>query len=437
MTRCSQNKPTQMTKVKLAFPLLAAFFLTLPSTYSQTSESRLMAGLSAIFLDYQGPLTGNPTQIRSFDPGISFGAHTYVTKWMNASLNSAFIPEATYPVGENQYISTSLIDVNTLVQIKSNGTFLEEDAFVAPYFTTGFGLNTASNNVRLYIPAGIGLKFQVTPNFSFQFESMYKQRLGKEKYQHISHSIGFVFALPGQSKPVRPTPVRPEKPAPVIAEAPLVDSDNDGVADRDDLCPDVKGLALYLGCPEEEKHDTPSKTNSSVPIVDANKKTSTPSPIDNSPVILDVQDGNTVEQPVPNKIHEMSSADRKYIEAAMGNIYFEASSDQLTPESYAVLDTVAMILNRNPEYDLQVLGHTDNTGNQNSNLVLSIKRAFKVKYYLVYERNVRLSRITSDGYSSVAPVADNSTEEGRAKNRRVEFKLMKSNQNNIGYNQSN
>ncbi|MDX2246353.1 MAG: OmpA family protein [Bacteroidia bacterium] len=430
-----------MTNVKFAFPLLAAFFLMINSTKAQTSESPWMAGLSGIFLDYQGLLTGNPTQIRSFDPGISFGAHAYVTKWMNASLNSSFVPEATYPVGENQYISSSLIDVNTLVQFKSNGTFLPEDAFVAPYLTTGFGLNTASNNLRLYIPAGLGLKFQITPNFSFQFESLYKQRLGKEKFQHISHSIGFVFALPGQTpkRPVKPVEEEPQPKEELVAEAEgSIDTDNDGVADRDDLCPEVKGKALYLGCPEEEKTEIAAKP----PVVDNQKETKTGTPSltsskNNGAVIIDNPNPNRITTPTPPPTAEMPAADRKYIEAAMANIYFEAASDQLTPESYPVLDTVALILNKYPQYDLQVLGHTDNTGDQNSNLVLSIKRAFKVKYYLVYEKNVRLSRITSDGYSSVAPVADNSTEAGRAKNRRVEFKLMKSNQNNVGYNQSN
>ncbi|MEZ4830265.1 MAG: OmpA family protein [Bacteroidia bacterium] len=428
-----------MTKVKFAFPILATLFLTLPTfhtTQAQTSHSPWMAGVSGIFLDYEGLLYGDPTRVRSFDPGISFGAHAYITPWLNASLNSAFVPEATYPVGENQFISTSLIDVNTLVQFKSNGTFLEEDALVAPYLTTGFGLNTASNNLRLYIPAGIGVKFQVTQNFSFQIESLYKQRLGKEKFQHISHSIGFVFALPGQNPYKRPDPVREPEPEPEITDE-LADSDLDGVLDRDDLCPNVKGMALYLGCPEGDRKDMADP----VVVIDVPKKNDPVinlPVITNAPVITELEGSGVPTPPATTTTPTpMTAGERRYIEAAMANIYFEASSDKLTPESYPVLDTVAMILNKYPQYDLQVLGHTDNTGDQNSNLVLSIKRAFRVKYYLVYEKDVRLSRITSDGYSSAAPVADNTTVEGRAKNRRVEFRLMESSNNKVGYNVSN
>lgn len=441
------NKPTTMTKARFAFPylaIIAALIFSFNTSKAQTSESPLMAGLSGIFLDYQGMLTGDVTQIKTFDPGITFGAHVYVTDWLNASLNSAFVPEATYPIGENQFISTSLIDVNTMVQLKSNGTFLKEDAFLAPYITTGFGLNTASNNVRLYIPAGLGLKVQVTPNFSFAFESIYKQRLGKEKYQHFSHSIGFVFALPSNRKPVKEDKKKEEtfEEKPQVADNALVDTDQDGVPDRDDLCPEVKGKAHYLGCPEEEKQESPSdKTDVAVnkpkptPITpigsDKRKPAETePTGSTNSPEVVDMPEAT--QEP----FKEISSEDLRYLEHAMANIYFEPASDELTFDSYGVLDTVAMILERNPNYDLQVMGHTDNLGDQNTNLVLSIKRAFKVKYYLVYEKDVRLSRITSDGYSSVAPVADNSTEEGRAKNRRVEFKLMKSQSNKLGYNQT-
>ena len=124
------------------------------------------------------------------------------------------------------------------------------------------------------------------------------------------------------------------------------------------------------------------------------------------------------------------------MDLAMDNIYFEQGSDKLTTDSYAILDKVSAILQKYPNYNLQVMGHTDNTGSGNENLVLSIKRAYRVKYYLVYTKGIKLARISSDGYSSVAPIAENSTDDGRARNRRVEFRLVKENANGLGLQQS-
>ncbi|MEL6653865.1 MAG: OmpA family protein, partial [Bacteroidota bacterium] len=134
-------------------------------------------------------------------------------------------------------------------------------------------------------------------------------------------------------------------------------------------------------------------------------------------------------EPAPvatEEVVEIDIEDQRYLAAAIDNIYFEYGSEQLTTSSLSVLDTVALILKKYPEYNLQVMGHTDNTGDPTFNQILSVKRAFQVKYYLVYEKGIRLSRISSDGYNSAIPLADNTTERGRAMNRRVELKVARS-----------
>ncbi len=392
-----------------------------------------MAGLSGIFLDYQGPLTGNFGQYKTFDPGITIGAHAYVNSLLNVSLNSAFVPETVYPLAANDLVNTSIIDVNALAQFKSNGTLFPEEAIFAPYLVAGFGMNTASNNIRMYIPVGLGIRLQINKNFNLEFQGVYKQKFGKEQYQHIAYTAGFVFALPTARKYERPTPKPTDKkiPPPAVASnETLVDSDGDGVFDRDDLCPDVKGMALYLGCPEEAKTEKPEpiavkpepqpEPVAATPLIDDLNTT------DNQPIVFD-------EQPIAQVEEKISQKDLDYIELAMNNVYFESASDKLTYESLAVLDTISMIMERYPQHDLQVMGHTDATGSGNKNLILSIKRAFRVKYYLVYEKGIKLARITSDGYSSVAPLSDNETEAGRRMNRRVEFKLVQSSSDRVGF----
>ncbi|MEO0472068.1 MAG: OmpA family protein [Bacteroidota bacterium] len=414
---------------------LAALFnlIFVPDSVGQTSDQPLMAGLSGIFVDYQGPISGDFTQARTFSPGIQIGAHAFLNKAMNLSINSGFVPEVQYPRSVDDFINTSLIDVNGMVQFKSNGTIFSEDAFFAPYLSLGFGLNTASNNLRFYIPAALGMRFRINSHFSLQMESMYKQRLGAG-FQPVVHSAGFVFSLPAQKKPVKKTartrPTRSSRPQ--LAQnkdITLPDRDNDGVPDRDDLCPDEKGLRMYLGCPATNNKEKKQGIAAAKETSDQAQPTEIPvGPASG----FAVQDENhqenafrlTDSQATQNTSSGVSAEDAAFITDAMGYIHFENASIDLKDESFSTLDEIAELLQKYPNHDLQVMGHTDATGTDRQNIILSKQRAFKVKYYLVYEKGVSLSRIHSDGYSSTEPIDSNESVEGRQRNRRVEFRLI-------------
>lgn len=64
--------------------------------------------------------------------------------------------------------------------------------------------------------------------------------------------------------------------------------------------------------------------------------------------------------------------------------------------------------------------------------MLSVKRAFKVKYYLVYQKGIRMARISSDGYGDASPISTNDSAEGRKQNRRVELRMFKSEADSLG-----
>lgn len=98
---------------------------------------------------------------------------------------------------------------------------------------------------------------------------------------------------------------------------------------------------------------------------------------------------------------------------------FSPGSSKLLPGASSKLDEVVNAANQHSEVNLDVMGYTDSTGNVQSNLKLSQGRADAVKAYLV-KKGVEADRITSKGYGSDSPIADNATAEGRAKNRRVE-----------------
>ena len=103
-------------------------------------------------------------------------------------------------------------------------------------------------------------------------------------------------------------------------------------------------------------------------------------------------------------------------------INFEFDSDEITAESYATLDAVADLLLRSPRLKVFALAHTDSVGTEEYNLDLSERRAKSVKAYLV-RQGVPPPSVRYKGFGFSRPIDDNSTDEGRARNRRVEFRV--------------
>jgi len=105
-------------------------------------------------------------------------------------------------------------------------------------------------------------------------------------------------------------------------------------------------------------------------------------------------------------------------------IYFELNQATIEPESKPALDNAAKILKDNPTIKVEIQGHTDSVGSAEYNLKLSDKRAQAVVNYLVQNYGIDVNRLTGKGYGKTMPIASNSTEMGRALNRRVEFKIL-------------
>jgi outer membrane protein OmpA-like peptidoglycan-associated protein len=102
-------------------------------------------------------------------------------------------------------------------------------------------------------------------------------------------------------------------------------------------------------------------------------------------------------------------------------IKFDSGSDKIKPESYPVLKEIANVLKENPNVRVKIIGHTDSDGSPDKNLELSKKRAISVKNALIKEFGIEESRMETDGKGQTMPVDDNSTPQGKANNRRVEF----------------
>jgi len=108
----------------------------------------------------------------------------------------------------------------------------------------------------------------------------------------------------------------------------------------------------------------------------------------------------------------------------LNNIFFASGEYSLLTESNAELDKLMKILSENKELKIEIIGHTDATGEDNDNLILSKNRANTVMDFLLSE-GVAKERLTAKGYGEKKFIAPNDTEEGKQQNRRVEFKIIK------------
>jgi OOP family OmpA-OmpF porin len=103
-----------------------------------------------------------------------------------------------------------------------------------------------------------------------------------------------------------------------------------------------------------------------------------------------------------------------------GRIEFDGGKAELSEESLGLLDRVAAVLDRCPDAPVEIGAHTDSDGSSSMNNDLSQQRAEAVTEYLV-GLGIRRERLTAEGFGEAKPIADNSTADGRAQNRRIEF----------------
>ncbi len=136
--------------------------------------------------------------------------------------------------------------------------------------------------------------------------------------------------------------------------------------------------------------------------------------------------GNITEKEIdkPISVDVLVEKTDRGLKIRINNIEFDFAKASLKPKKAFILDRVAQILQKYGGYKVEIQGHTDNIGSEEKNLKLSRERAQTVYDYLV-KKGISGTRLTTAGFGFQFPVANNSSEEGRRKNRRVEFILLK------------
>jgi outer membrane protein OmpA-like peptidoglycan-associated protein len=189
----------------------------------------------------------------------------------------------------------------------------------------------------------------------------------------------------------------PDEPGlPELNGCPNPDTDGDGVFDKDDDCPNIPGPAALRGCPDTDGDN-----------------------------VRDIDDACPTEPgPASNRgCPELEEEVIKELDFAAQNLQFEFGSAVIRTGSHTILDEVAEILEEWKNYHVRVEGHTDSVGSEESNQVLSEKRAQAATAYLI-SKGISADRISHTGYGESKPKTSNDTAEGRAQNRRVEFNLF-------------
>ena len=143
-----------------------------------------------------------------------------------------------------------------------------------------------------------------------------------------------------------------------------------------------------------------------------------------SALVFRVQAKAMEEKMTTVSVGEMTTQLNANGKVAIYGILFDSAKADIKPESKASLDEIAKLMKATPALKLHVVGHTDNAGGLEGNFDLSKRRAGAVKDALVKQYAIPADRLTANGVSYLAPVSTNTTDAGRAKNRRVELVLF-------------
>jgi OOP family OmpA-OmpF porin len=327
-------------------------------------------------------------------------------------------------------------DVNLNVKLTS------DQYWVSPFISLGLGASQWKGYYGAYAPFGLGLQLNLWDETFITAQTQYRQPLSGNTNNHLFHSLGIAGNI-ARKKEVAPPP------PPIPTVEPPKDTDGDGIIDAEDACPTVAGLAQFKGCPDTDKDGIADNEDKCPTVAGLPKYNGCPIPDTDNDGINDEEDKcPTVAGlaryngcPIPDRDNDGVNDEEDNCPDIAGpaenkgcpviakerfngsNITFHVGSARLTPEGMKELDKgIKIVTEEYPSVNIEIAGHTDNTGKAAFNQKLSVQRANAVKAYLI-KKGIDASRLTVTGFGDTMPIADNKTTTGRKQNRRVEFKL--------------
>lgn len=204
------------------------------------------------------------------------------------------------------------------------------------------------------------------------------------------------------------------------------DVDGDGIQDSEDACPEVAGLKSLKGCPDADGDGITDKDDKCPNEKGPRENGGCPWPDRDGDSVLDKDDRcPDVKGTVANNgCPEISDDEIKKLNDYAKTILFDSGKATFQQRTYPVLEAIVAILKEYPSSKFSIEGHTDSDGKDTTNQTLSENRAAAVKDYLI-EKGINASRLTSAGFGESRPIDTNKTKAGKANNRRVEVKLVR------------
>ena len=402
----------------LIVSLLASIIIA-PVVYGQDDEIRSHEiGLSFNLFDFKTAELIRTTSLNAVirdktfgdekSPGIGLHYFKGLKKHIDfgASLNASYLNQ-TLP-GKTDPTDRYMFQLEATAQFK----MVSDNYWFQPFLIGGIGAQKYYVYYGAYMPLGVGLNINFFHEGRLFINSTYRVPIttGTVNY-HFMHAFGIAGRITKKKEPV----IIPPPPPPVVAPK---DSDNDGITDDKDKCPNQPGVAKYEGCPipdtdkdgiNDEEDKCPNQAGvaryQGCPVPDT-----------------DGDGVNDEEDKCPKVAGPADNFGCPIIGIKSYEIVFKTGSAVLLSKGKPILDTVVAYLKRNPDVEVTIDGHTDNTGSDKVNNPLSVKRAEATKKYLV-SKGIDADRLVTAGFGSTQPVADNKTKEGRQKNRRIEIKI--------------
>ena len=278
-------------------------------------------------------------------------------------------------------IGYSQIKINGVVKDKETGTLIE-NAIVTlkPSNIVGAGYYSGKKTIK-------NGAFQLSTNFNYPLELITTKKGCKTKKIKIKKGDSYIeIIIKCDSESIQK-----------IIEEQTLDTDNDGVLDRDDKCIDVVGEIDNNGCPwaDNDKDGVPNS------------------------------DDNCIDEagPKENNGCPTKPADfMKFIESDMNKFLFSTDSSELNSGNKITLEMVKGLLGKYPKTSITIEGHASSDGSSNYNQKLSVQRSITIKEYLI-SKSIDAKRLNIKGYGESQIIGDNNTEKGRADSRRANLKI--------------
>ena len=454
-----------MKKIKVTLFALAAAFSVGAQAQDENNPWQIGFGVNSVDIrtpkDFGDVLKdwAGPSDLNILPAVSRLSVGRYIGKGFSAELSGSLNKiEKGYGYDKDldNKVDQSFWAVNLAAQYHLN-TLWSGARWFDPYAQVGGGYAAIDNEGKFRTLVGAGANFWFTDNIGLNLQTAYHPTMKSESTEnYFQHALGITIKFGKQDRDNDGVADKDDK-CPDVAGKPELngcpdadgdgitdaedscpdvfglkefngcpDTDNDGIADKDDECPEVAGKPELKGCPDADNDGIADKDDKCPQQAGPKENNGCPWPDRDGDGVLDKDDecpdvkGTVANNGCPEVTQEV----QKKLNDFAKTILFDLGKATIKPESADVLDNIVNVLNKYKNSKFSVEGYTDTSGNKDKNQRLSEDRAYSVKAYLV-DKGINPARLSAKGFGPEKPIASNKTKKGRELNRGVEINLVK------------